>query len=90
MQRVIQSTQQMALLLKTTRQAQGLTQAALAARLGISQNRLSELENDASSLPLDRLLALGQALGLELLVRKAHSASGDPANEASRPPTPDW
>ena len=89
MQRVIQSTQQMALLLKTTRQAQGLTQAALAARLGISQNRLSEMENDASSLPLDRLLALGQALGLELLVRKA-DPSRETASDASRPPTPDW
>jgi HTH-type transcriptional regulator/antitoxin HipB len=90
MQRVIQSPQQLALLLKSTRQAQGLTQASLASRLGFSQNRLSELENDASSLPLDRLLALSQALGLELLVRKAGPASDTLAGDASRSPAPEW
>lgn len=51
------------------RKALGLTQQALAAQLGISQNRLSELEGDPSRLPLDRLLAWVQILGLELLVQ---------------------
>lgn len=87
MHRVIQSPEQLATLLKTSRQARRLTQAQLAARLGISQNRLSELESDAASLPLSRLLELTQALGLELLVRKAEPPDAPPD---SREPTPAW
>jgi HTH-type transcriptional regulator/antitoxin HipB len=51
------------------RKALKLSQRVLAERLGISQNRLSELETDPSRLTLDRLLFLVNALGLELLLQ---------------------
>ena len=63
MSRLLQSPQQLATLLKTTRKARGLTQAQIAARLGVSQNRLSELELDAGSLSVERLLELARVLG---------------------------
>jgi HTH-type transcriptional regulator/antitoxin HipB len=58
------------------RKALKLSQEALAVQLGISQNRLSELEADPSRLSLDRLIAWAHVLGLELFVRdKAESVS---------------
>lgn len=43
-----------------------LTQANVASRLGISQNRYSELESSIDLITLDRLLVLMSVLGLEL------------------------
>ena len=43
-----------------------LTQANVASRLGISQNRYSELESSIELITLDRLLVLMSVLGLEL------------------------
>lgn len=48
----------MAHVLIARRKALGLTQAEVASRLGISQSRLSELENQPVALTVDRLLAL--------------------------------
>ena len=64
-------------ILTARRKALGLSQAAVAARLGISQNRLSELEAHPERLTLDRLLALTSLLGLELVLQdKAPPATG--------------
>lgn len=78
--RLIQSPQQLALLLRTTRKARGLTQADVAARLGLSQNRYSELELEAGTLTVDRLLELCRVLGLEIFAQKA---GGTPASAAA-------
>lgn len=43
-----------------------LSQAAVAARLGISQNRYSELEKSVANIDADRLLRLLSILGLVL------------------------
>lgn len=51
------------------RKAMGLSQAA-AANLGISQNRLSELEADPARLTLDRLLSLASQLGFEVVLQE--------------------
>ncbi|WP_323018048.1 helix-turn-helix transcriptional regulator [Castellaniella sp.] len=71
----LSTTDQMAHVLIARRRALGLTQAEVASRLGISQNRLSELENQPAALTADRLLALAGVLGLELtLQERAQSA----------------
>ena len=54
--------------------ADGLTQQEVASRLGISQNRLSELESQPSQLTVERLLALTGILGLELAVQQRSQA----------------
>ncbi len=58
------------------RKALHLSQQQLAAQLGISQNRLSELEAHPESLTLERLLALLNLLNLELTVRERSTSSG--------------
>ena len=73
------SPQQAAELLVGRRKALGLSQAEVAARLGISQNRLSELETRPERLTFDRLLALAGVLGLERALgeRKPGAAEGE-------------
>ncbi|MDB6160552.1 MAG: hypothetical protein JWO04_4258 [Gammaproteobacteria bacterium] len=52
------------------RKALHLSQQQMARQLGISQNRLSELEAHPESLTLERLLVLLNLLNLELGVRE--------------------
>ncbi len=66
----LSTSDQLAHLLIARRRALKLTQAQVAARLGISQNRLSELENQPALLTVDRLLALSGILGLEWSVQE--------------------
>lgn len=79
--RLVHSPEQLAVLLKTTRKARRLTQGELAARLGLSANRFSELESDLGALSVQRLFELTQALGLEIFVANADSpaAAATPA-----------
>ncbi|VCU68213.1 antitoxin HipB [Pigmentiphaga humi] len=65
----VSTPSQVGILLAARRKALGLSQAAVASRLGISQNRLSELESRPESFTLDRLLALAGLLGLDLLLQ---------------------
>ena len=58
------------------RKALHLSQQQLATQLGISQNRLSELEAHPESLTLERLLALLNLLNLELAVRERPTSAG--------------
>jgi HTH-type transcriptional regulator/antitoxin HipB len=53
------------------RKALKLSQRALAAKLAISQNRLSEIEANAGVISLDRLLEISSVLGLELTIQDA-------------------
>nr|WKF61051.1 Antitoxin HipB [Paraburkholderia busanensis] len=63
---VIAQPAQIAQLLAATRRQAGLTQAEAAARVGLSQSRLSTLETDASALTLEQLLILCGIYGLQL------------------------
>ena len=46
----------------------GFTQQQLAAKLALTQNRVSQIESDPKGLALDRLLELLNVLGLEMRV----------------------
>ena len=61
-------------ILQSRRKALKLSQAQLAAKLGLSQNRLSELETRPHTLTVEQLLALLNLLGLELVIRERASA----------------
>jgi HTH-type transcriptional regulator / antitoxin HipB len=69
MRQPITNAAQVAEIIRGRRKARHLSQHELAAKLGLSQARLSMLEGDASSLPLDRLLLLAKLLGLELVIQ---------------------
>jgi len=60
-------------LLKGFRKKAGLTQAEVAARLGMRQQTLSALERNAENVSAGRLLKLLSVLGVELVLREAGS-----------------
>jgi HTH-type transcriptional regulator/antitoxin HipB len=68
---------QLSSVLQAARKAQGLTQSALAGRIGLSQSRISYLELNARELSVEQLMTWCAALGLELTIgiRDSHVAS---------------
>lgn len=76
---VITTPVQVGKILAARRKALKLSQQAVAARLDIVQSRLSELEEDPSRIPLERLIAVAGVLGLELVLR-----------DRTEPPPSDW
>jgi HTH-type transcriptional regulator/antitoxin HipB len=79
MEQKLSTAQQVGQLLMASRKAQAMTQAQAAARLGISQARLSELENNPSRLSVERLLVLVNTLGLELVLRSPVAKAAPPS-----------
>lgn len=69
------TTTQLGAILHAERKAKGLTQSALAARIGLSQSRVSHLEQNAHELSVQQLLAWCAVLDLELSVGQQGAAS---------------
>ena len=69
MKQILTHGAQLGQILATRRRASKLSQRALAAKLAISQNRLSEIETNPGNLTVERLLELANLLGLELLIQ---------------------
>jgi len=65
----VTSASQASELFRQRRKAKGLSQAELAAKLGVSQARLSAIENDMTGLTLERLISLTNLLDLEVVIR---------------------
>jgi HTH-type transcriptional regulator/antitoxin HipB len=78
-------------LLHAARKRRGLTQAEVAARLGLSQNRVSHLEGHADELSVKQLLTWCAVVGLELSVG-ARQVSAPQAGEpdARTGTSPEW
>ena len=72
---------QLGSILRGFRRQRGMTQAQVAARLGITQKAISLAETHPDHLPLSRLLAVLGALELELVVRD---------KSGSRAPKAEW
>jgi len=68
---------QLGSVLQAARKARGLTQSALAGRIGLSQSRVSYLELNTQELSVEQLMAWCAALGLELTIgtRGGHAVS---------------
>jgi len=77
--RAIVTPAQIGAILASRRKHLMLSQADLAAKVGLSQNRLSVLESDSSSLTATQLLALLNALGLQMTI--GDRAKADPKVE---------
>ncbi len=69
MKQVLSLSNQVGPLLQSARKSMGLTQAQLAARLHISQSRMSAMELDPASIRLEQLLTLCAALHIELVAQ---------------------
>lgn len=68
-------------ILQSARKSRGMTQTQLAARVGVSQARLSALEREPGTLSVDQLLAMCSSLGLQLSLAP---------KDATAPPATDW
>ncbi len=79
MQQRISTSGQIGHVFAARRKALKLSQEVVAAKLGVSQSRLSELEADPSRLTLDRLISLASLLGLEVVIQD--KASPTPKGE---------
>lgn len=92
MKQILSLSRQLGPLLQSARKRAGLSQTALAQRLGISQSRISAMELDPGSISVDQLLALLAALDHEVLVQTRQGADGaDAADAADRAGSaPDW
>ena len=73
MRQILNHSAQLGQILASRRKALKLSQQALAAKLTISQNRLSEIETNPGTLTVERLLDLGNLLGLELVIQDRHT-----------------
>jgi HTH-type transcriptional regulator / antitoxin HipB len=59
---------QLGSMLQAARKARGISQSTLAGRIGLSQSRVSHLEQNPHDLSVGQLLAWCSALGLELAI----------------------
>lgn len=66
---------QLGQLLKAARKHRKLTQAAVASRLGLSQNRVSYLEQHPDEMSFKQLLGWCAAVGLELRLGERESVA---------------
>lgn len=83
------TTTQLGQLLRAARKRRGLTQAAVGARLGLSQNRVSHLEGHADELSAKQLLTWCAVVGLELNLGERAAAPPSSPDPAARS-TPEW
>lgn len=74
----IATATQLGTLLQGARKSRKLTQAQLAARLGLSQRRISELELAPGTLSVDQLLAICAQLGLQLSIQRRADSPLEP------------
>ena len=72
---VVRTAEQLPALLKAFRKERGLTQAQVAASLGVTQQTLSALERNAQKVSADRLLQLLGVLGVDMVLRRREAAS---------------
>jgi HTH-type transcriptional regulator/antitoxin HipB len=79
MQHRISTADQLGLLLQAARKAGHFTQARLAAQMGLSQSRLSKIEQNPGSATVQQLLALCSVLGIELLMQSSVRAASSPS-----------
>ncbi len=74
MRQLITTPNQVGEILRGRRKARRIPQKELAAKLSVSQSRLSTLESNPAGLTLERLLLAAKLLGLELVIQDKSAA----------------
>ncbi|WP_020202542.1 MULTISPECIES: helix-turn-helix domain-containing protein [Cupriavidus] len=74
MKQQLSTATQLGQVLLSARRAAGLSQSDLAARLAVSQSRISHMELNPGTISAGQLLALVSVLGLELVVQDRGAA----------------
>ena len=78
---IIRVPDQLGTVLRSARLQRGLTQADVAAKLGVSVQAVSKLENRAGRASFDRIHRLCLLLGLELVLRPKDEARASAASK---------
>lgn len=78
----VKHPQQLAPLIRAMRRQAGLSQAALAARLGVSHQAISQMEKQPERVTVERLMRVLGALKVDLVLR--------PRPDATTSNTGDW
>jgi HTH-type transcriptional regulator/antitoxin HipB len=73
------TTTQLGRLLVSARKAKKFTQADLAANVGLSQARISQIEKQPETITAQQLLLLTSVLGLELFLGPRATPSSEPS-----------
>ncbi len=73
----VRTSDQLRSILRRLRKAQGLSQTDLGRKVGLSQERISAIENHPERVTTDQLLTVLMALGAELAITP-RSAQGTP------------
>ncbi|SOZ16613.1 putative transcriptional regulator [Cupriavidus taiwanensis] len=84
----IKTVHQLRPILQGFRKSHGMTQAAMAEHLGVTQQTYAELEANPAAVSVERLLRVLRVLGVELVLSQAETgATAQPAQPApARPP----
>lgn len=87
----IRTSGQLGPLLRQLRKAKRWSQAELGRRIGLSQERVSVIENHPEKVALDNLLTVLMALDAELIVASGKTATAQPSSEpAGDKPAQSW
>ena len=76
----IRTPDQLRSVLRRLRNAQGLNQTEFGQKVGLSQERISAIENHPERVTTDQLLTLLMALGKELVIAPRAVQGGSPRN----------
>ena len=71
----VSTSGQLGPVLRSLRKKQGLSQAGLGQRIGLSQERISAIERKPEAISVDQLLSVLMALEAELVVQPKPSAT---------------
>lgn len=78
------------MLLQSFRKAAGLTQAEVAAKLGVTQQTLSALERNAETVSAGRLMKLLAIMNVEFVLRKRDDQQSQAAQAAQANQASEW
>ncbi len=81
MRHPVQTSSQMGPLLRRLRLDRKLSQADLGQKIGISQERVSKIENHPETVSLDQLLTLMMVLGARFVVETENSMPENPDHD---------
>lgn len=79
---------QLAPQLRSMRKVRGLSQTDLARRMGVTQSRIAAIERNPAAVSAGQLLELLKVLGVELVLRDAHTARESTPPRPAQPSTP--
>lgn len=82
---LVQSPSQLSVHLKSLRKSRSLTQADMADRLQITQERYSQIERNPEAVATERLLQIFAVLGVDMLLRMRRPGNAEAATPAPTP-----